>query len=526
MAKLSNPNLKRAGQKHQYTPEMVMEIKKCSTDPNHFIKNYCMIQHPKKGVIPFKMYDYQEKMCETYKNNRFVIVLSARQTGKSTTSGAYLLWYSMFHFDKTVLIASNKNSNAMEMIHRIRLMYEQLPHWLKPGLTDDGWNKHNLMFENGSRIISTATTEEAGRGLAISLLYLDEFAFVRPNVQEEFWTSMEPTLATGGSCIITSTPNGDTNRFAEMWRGANVPSTHDSDVGVNGFAPIHVRWDEPPNRGEKFMEEEIAKIGELRWKQEFECEFLSSDALLIDPLALARITPAVQQSKAVEVVDEIVWYKEPVPHTTYLVGVDPATGNGRDNSAIEVFEFPTMEQVAEYRSNTMSPAYIYTRLKRVLNRLHKVETTVYFTVENNGAGQAIIALLEADENPPETAEFISESGKNKQGMVTTARSKLRACIAMKEIIERGAILIRSNILLKELKEFVRKRHGYEARSGSSDDQVSALLLVVRLVEEMSSFDQDAYDVMYSYAFEGEEGYEKYDDEEDYDDRDIPPAVVF
>lgn len=525
MARLSNPNLKRAGQKHEYTAEMVLEIKKCAQDPNYFIKTYCMIQHPKKGVIPFSMYDYQEKMVTTYKDNRFVIVLSARQTGKSTTSGAFILWYAMFHFDKTVLIASNKNSNAMEMIHRIRLMYEYLPHWLKPGLTDDGWNKHNVVFENGSRIISTATTEEAGRGMSISLLFLDEFAFVRPNVQEEFWTSMEPTLATGGSCIITSTPNGDSNRFAEMWRGANSPiSIENSSVGVNGFAPIHVRWDEPPGRDDRFKKGEIAKIGELRWRQEYECEFLSSDALLVDTVALARITPYVEQVQAFGVMDEIVWYKEPMPHTTYLVGLDPATGNGRDNSAIEVFEFPSMDQVAEYRSNTMSPAYIYTRLKRVLTRLHKCEATAYYTVENNGAGQAIIALMEADENPPETAEFISETGKNKQGMVTTARSKVRACIAMKEMIERGALVIRSRVLLKELKEFVRKRHGYEARSGSTDDQISALLLVVRLVEEMSQFDQDAYDVMYSYAFEGEEGYNR--DDEDYDDNDIPPAVVF
>ena len=189
----------------------------------------------------------------------------------SQTSAAFILWYAMFNTEKVVLIASNKNDNAMEMIHRIKYMYMYLPHWLKPGLQDDGWNKHQIGFDNGSRIISTATSENSGRGLSISLLFLDEFAFVRDTVQEEFWTSMAPTLATGGACIITSTPNGDSNLFATIWRGANIPASYDSNVGSNGFVPIEIAWNEPPGRDEKFKKKEIAKIGEVRWKQEYEC---------------------------------------------------------------------------------------------------------------------------------------------------------------------------------------------------------------------------------------------------------------
>lgn len=263
MAKSKNPYLKRAHQPVEYTPELVQELLKCSQDPIYFIKNYIKIQHPIKGAIPFDLYPYQERLIKSFQLNRYNIVLSARQTGKSTVSAAYLLWYAIFHEDKTVLIVSNKNSNAMEMVSRIRYAYEYLPAWLKPGVTDNGWNKHEVGFDNKSRIISQATTENSGRGLSISLLFCDEFAFVNPTIQEEFWTSISPTLATGGSCIIASTPNGDSNLFAQLWRGA--------ELGINGFVPNWIKWDEPPGRNEKFKQQEIAKIGESRWRQEYEC---------------------------------------------------------------------------------------------------------------------------------------------------------------------------------------------------------------------------------------------------------------
>lgn len=218
--------------------------------------------------------------CITVDNaeHLFLISKSFIPTHNSWIAGAFLLWFAMFKEEKTVLILSNKNDNAMEMIHRVRFIYERLPHWLKPGLTADGWNKHSVSFDNHSRIISQATSAESGRGLSISLLFLDEFAFVRESIAEEFWTSVSPTLATGGKCIICSTPNGDMNRFAQLWRGANTKISDLSSEGVNGFAPVTVDWREPPNRDETFKEKEIAKIGITRWRQEYEC--LSVDTMV------------------------------------------------------------------------------------------------------------------------------------------------------------------------------------------------------------------------------------------------------
>ncbi len=419
----------------------------------------------------------------------------------STVAAAFLLWYAIFNFDKTVLIASRANDHAMEMIERIRFAYEHLPFWIKPGVRDDGWNKHNLGFDNGSRIMSTATSENAGRGYSISLLYLDEFAFVAPNIQELFWASIAPTLATGGSCIMTSTPNGDMDIFAEIWRGANVPGTDPtSKCGHNGFRPIRVRWDEPPGRDDKYKEDQIAKLGERKWMQEYECVFLSSDALLINSLYLANQTPIIERIKPVKVVNDVVFFKDVRENGTYLIGVDPATGTGEDFSVITVYEFPNLVQVAEYRSNTMSTNKLYGVLKNLLIYLERKNCMIYFSVENNGVGEGVISLYEADEDPPVNSEFISEEGKGKRGFTTSTKSKMRACVNLKEMYEKGNIIIMSKVLLAELKSFVRHKAAYAAQKGSTDDCIAALLIVIRLVEEISTYDQIAFDKLYTGEF--------------------------
>ena len=235
----SNPLIKKAGTVSEYTFEQIQELRRCQQDPVYFIRKYCRIQHPVRGAIDFELYDYQIEMIENYHNHNYNIVLSARQTGKSTVSSMYLLWFAIFNFDKEILIASNKNAGAMEMISRIQYAYMHLPMWIKPGVMEDGWNKHAIGFDNDSKIVSTATSEDSGRGLSISLLYLDEFAFVGASIAEKFWTAMAPTLATGGGCIISSTPNGDTNLFATLWRQALVEA--------NSYKTMYVPWDAPPS---------------------------------------------------------------------------------------------------------------------------------------------------------------------------------------------------------------------------------------------------------------------------------------
>jgi hypothetical protein len=258
-----NPNVKKGASTLSLTPEETSEFKKCARNPIYFIENYIYIRHPVRGQTKFKLYDYQRDLINAYHNNKEVITLYPRQSGKSETSCAYLFWFAIFNEDKTILITSNKHKNATEMISRIKYMYEHLPDFLKPGVTEDGWNKLSLMFETGSRIMSDATSETTGRGGSFSILYGDETAFVRPTIQQEFWASVSPTLATGGKMFLTSTPNGDSDLFATLWRGAQA--------GTNGFKPMTIKWHEVPGRDESFKEKEISKNGILKWMQEFEC---------------------------------------------------------------------------------------------------------------------------------------------------------------------------------------------------------------------------------------------------------------
>lgn len=490
-----NPRLKKVDTITEYTPEMVQELYKCATDPIYFIENYVMIKHAKRGKIPFKMYDYQKGMINDYQNHTYNILLSARQTGKTETTASYILWFAIFHSDKTILIVSNKASNAKEIIAKIQYAYEELPDWLKPGIDDSSWNKHEASFANKSRIIAQATSSDSGRGLAISLLYCDEFAFVKHHLQEEFWDSVSPTLATGGSCIISSTPNGDSNLFAELWRKATMKSTD------NVFHPRHVKWDEPPGRGEEFKRKQIGILGERKWQQEFECSFLSTDGGLMDSYVMGSIQNEVEARVPAFTIrdnnEDHHFYTKLNPLNSYVVGIDPATGSGLDHSVIQVFEFPSMLQVMEYRSNVMEPSHVYVILKKILNFISNTGAQVYFSAENNGVGQSIIALYMSDESPP-AATFISEDGKSKLGFVTTAKSKIRTCLAMKNMIERREMTVTSSTLVKELKSYVRKSGSYEAQIGATDDCIAAVLVVLRVIEELANFDERAYQMVYQF----------------------------
>lgn len=243
-----------------------------ATGYKYFLNNFFYIQHPIRGSILYQPYDYQEELAYNYHNYRFSINLLSRQLGKSTTAAGYLLWYAMFVPDSTILIAAHKYAGAQEIMQRIRYTYEHCPMHIKAGVVT--YNKGSLEFDNGSRIVSATTTENTGRGMSISLLYLDEFAFVRPSIAELFWTSITPTLSTGGKAIITSTPNSDEDQFALIWKGANKCEDeygNPTDIGVNGFKAFSADWRRHPDRDEKWAEKMRNQLGEDRFRREMDC---------------------------------------------------------------------------------------------------------------------------------------------------------------------------------------------------------------------------------------------------------------
>lgn len=283
MAKLLETVLiKKPNVQENYTEYQIREIIRCAdpeTGPQYFLENYLYIQHPTRGRLLYQPFDYQRRLIEVYHNNRYSISLMPRQTGKTTTAAGYLLWYAMFVPDSTILVAAHKYTGSQEIMQRIRYGYESVPNFIRAGVTS--YNKGSIDFDNGSRIVSATTTENTGRGMSISLLYCDEFAFVRPTIAREFWTSISPTLATGGKCMITSTPNSDEDQFATIWRQANKcvdEYGNETKLGVNGFKAFRSYWNEHPDRDSKWESEQRAQLGEERFRREMDC--LTHEAML------------------------------------------------------------------------------------------------------------------------------------------------------------------------------------------------------------------------------------------------------
>jgi len=464
-------------------------IKCCDPDTGYlyFMDNFFYIQHPTKGSLVYHPYPYQKRLIETYHNYRYSISLMPRQSGKSTSAAGYLLWYAMFNPDSTILIAAHKYTGAQEIMQRIRYAYENCPDHIKAGVTT--YNKGSLDFENGSRIVSATTTENTGRGMSISLLYLDEFAFVRPTIAQEFWTSITPTLATGGKAIITSTPNSDEDQFALIWKMANKTQDeygNDTELGINGFKAYRAHWNEQPGRDEAWADQMKAQLGEDRFRREIGCEFIIADETLIAPTTLVDL----EGTEPINRMGQIRWYKSPQKGNIYTVALDPSIGTGGDPAAIQIYEANTMTQVGEWKHNkTDIPSQI-----KLISQINKyiVECTnepdnLYYSIENNSIGEAALISLNEYGESNISGIFISEPGKKRKGFNTGPKSKLAACAKFKTLIENKKLTVNSKALVSELKAFVAHGGSYAAKIGETDDLVMASLLTIRIIQEIGDY---------------------------------------
>ena len=489
--------VKRAHKTQKFSEGQLEEFIKCAnTDngPNYFMSNYFHIQHPVQGKMLYKPFDFQETLVNSYHKNRFSINLLSRQMGKTTTAAGYLLWHAMFIADSTILIAAHKFSGAQEIMQRIRYAYELCPDHIRAGVTN--YNKGSIEFENGSRIVAQATTENTGRGMSITLLYCDEFAFVRNTIATEFWTSISPTLATGGSAIITSTPNSDEDQFWLLWTQANDNVDeygNESDSGTNGFAPYKCLWQEHPDRDEQWAIEERGRIGEERFRREMECEPIIYEETLINPVRLAEL----DGNEPIEKQGQVRWYKKPVKGQTYMVALDPSLGTGGDNSAIQILELPNLVQVAEWMHNKTPIVQQVAIMREICGYLAECigePNDVYYSVENNTLGEAaLVSIAEiGEENIP--GVFLSEprahgnAKRFRKGFNTTHRSKLSACAKMKSLIETKRLNLNSKNLISEMKCFVATGNSYSAKPGEKDDLVMSLLLAIRMTNVVRNYD--------------------------------------
>ena len=483
--------------KTSFTDQQLKEFVACAdpiTGPQYFMDHFFYIQHPVKGKMLYHPYDYQKRLIDTYHNYRFSISMMPRQTGKSTSAAGYLLWYAMFVPDSTILIAAHKYTGSQEIMQRIRYAYELCPDHIRAGVTS--YNKGNLDFENGSRIVSATTTENTGRGMSISLLYADEFAFVRPGVSKEFWTSISPTLATGGKAIITSTPNSDEDQFALLWKGANKCEDeygNPSEVGINGFKAYRSYWNEHPDRDEAWAAAQRAQLGDDRFRREMGCEFIINDETLIAPAKLIDL----QGHEPLYKTGQVRWYQTPRAGRTYVISLDPSLGTGGDPAAIQVFEANTTEQIAEWRHNkTPIPEQIriLADICKYINEIINDTQNIYYSIENNTIGEAaLISIAEYGESNIQ-GYFLSETATSgngrryRKGFNTTTKSKLAACNKLKTLIESGKMKIRSHSLVSELKTFVASGVSYAAKIGETDDLVMSTLLNIRMLQLLQTYD--------------------------------------
>lgn len=507
---------KRAYQKTEYTNEQLLELSKCIDDPYYFLNQYFTIQHPIKGSMIYKAFSYQDELVNSYHNYRYSISMLGRQMGKSTTAAGYLLWYGMFVPDQTILIAAHKYSGAQEIMHRIRYAYEMCPDYIRCGVVS--YNKGSIEFDNGSRIIAQATTENTGRGLSISLLYADEFAFVRPTIAKEFWTSISPTLATGGKAIITSTPNLDDDQFALIWQGGLKTLDeygNKTPVGVNGFRAYKAIWNQHPDRDEKWASEEKGRVGTERFLREHECEFVAFDETLVDSVKLSQF----KGMEPIRKTGQVRWYEPIKKDATYVVGLDPSMGTGGDNAAIQVWSLPEMNQVAEWMHNKTDMRgqvrilhEILTDISDEIRGLGNKSPEIYWSVENNSLGEATLILIEEMDEDKFPGEFLHEPAKRGQsralrkGFTTTHKSKITGCMKMKSWVESDKMTPMSKNLIREFKTFVARGRSYEAKLGETDDLVSATLLCVRQIQVISRFDEQ-YESILGESLDGDEDYD-------------------
>jgi hypothetical protein len=481
---LGNPQIKRDGVAEEWDATKLREYKKCMGDPSYFCKQYVKVIHLDKGLVPFELYPYQEDMFDHFEDNRFSIVLACRQSGKSISSVGYILWYALFHPEKTIAILANKGATAREMLARVTLMMENLPFFLQPGCK--ALNKGSIELSNNSRIIASATSGSSIRGMSVNLLFLDEFAFVENAA--EFYTSTYPVVSSGvdTKVIITSTANGIGNTYHKIWEGAVQ--------GVNEYKPYRVDWWDVPGRDDRWKEETIANTSQLQFDQEFGNTFFGTGDTLIEGNTLLDLR-ARQPINLLEGGDLKV-YEKPIKDHEYIMTVDVSKGRGQDYSTFTVIDVSQrpFKQVAVYRNNNISPLLYPSIIYKYANLYNEA----LCIVENNDAGILVAVGLYQDleyENM-----FLESAIKSDAiGVTMTRKVKRIGCSSIKDILENNKLQVVDEETILEISTFVSKGVSYEASDGNHDDLMMNLVMFGYFVSTQSfgdNFDMNIKNLLF------------------------------
>lgn len=477
---LGNPNLPNVHWKGEYTKEMISSIKKAKDNLLYFAENFFYIVDPDKGKVVIPLFPFQRKILRTLRDNRFTILNASRQISKTTLLTIYALWIACFQEDKNILIVANKEATAIEIFRRVRLAYEQLPEWLKPGVKEYG--KTSAEFANGSRIGISTTTGSAARGQTINLLLIDEMAFIDPpSILEDFWRSVWPTVsrAKTSKVLIASTPNGTGNLFHRL--------VSEALAGKNDFVVEELMWDAIPGRDEKWKQDQIKTLGSVdSFRQEYECIFLNTGDTAIDEELFAHYSTMCCS---------------PIPHpdphfkvferqrdgAQYIAGVDVSEGVGEDSSIIQLIDISDLtaiKQVAVYRNNKISPL-------EFTNKCHEIFLewgSPIALIERNNQGAQVIDRLFNDLNYTNIVNYGAKvAGRTRvlQGMISHTNTKNKAVSNMRHYVNiLRAIKFCDIETVREFKKFTRQANGtWKAENGAHDDLVMAFIWALMILEK-------------------------------------------
>tara|TARA_R100000027_G_scaffold17774_1_gene12863 strand:- start:595 stop:2172 length:1578 start_codon:yes stop_codon:yes gene_type:complete len=452
--------------------EIVKELVKCGKDPQYFIDNYCKISHPLKGQIPFKTYDYQKDLLKDFNDYRFNVILKGRQLGISTISAAYVAWFMLFHREKNVLVIATKLSTATNLVKKVKMIFKNLPQWmLIAKISVD--NKQSFELTNGSQVKAGTTSGDAGRSEALSLLIIDEAAFV--DGLEELWTGLYPTLSTGGRCIALSTPNGVGNWFHKTYT--------ESETEVNDFHPTKLMWHVHPERDDEWFEKETRNMSKRQIAQELECSFNASGETVINPEDLQRIIQDVKDPEYRSGYDRNFWiwekFEEGVP---YILSADVARGDGADFSCFHIIRVDTMTVVAEYQGKPDLDMY-----SRILYDAGTEYGTCLLVVENVGVGIAVLEKLKDMQykklyySIKSTHEYVEaylaeHDERAVPGFTTSVKTRPLIVAKLEEYVRNKLITMHSSRVFHELKTFVWVNGKPQAMRSYNDDLVMSLAI--------------------------------------------------
>ena len=484
------------------TPEQTKEYVKCRKDPIYFIKNYGVIKHPTLpgGKSKFKMWDFQEDCVTDFLENSYNVILKARQLGISTVVAAYVAWYMMFFNNKSVFVLATKRDTAQNMITKVKVFFEEVPEWMMPTIITD--NKQSIELGNGSSVKAAASTVDAARSESLSLLVIDEAAFI--NKMNDIWTATGPTLATGGDCIALSSPNGMGNWFHKTYQGAEAGETMMVGGQNKSFNPIKLHWSLHPDRDEAWARSERKSLGDMSFAQEYDCDFVQSGNNVVSLKCLEWYSihpteqeipddgyrPYLRDPEEKTWIDKNLWiWKYPDYSKKYILSADVARGDSTDYSAFHVIDVENYEQVAEYKGKLNTDTFAH-----LIHNTAVQYNNAYCVIENMAMGHHVVMkLIELEyKNLYWTVKDITKihEGNYDQmhydpynipknavpGFTTSARTRPSAVARLEEDLRLHEFILHSKRTINELETFIFDNGKPQAQDNYNDDLIMSLAI--------------------------------------------------